>query len=112
MTNLANIVNKLFSLLNARPVWLASFIIIVTTFSAWYGQQHFKVNADLSSLVQQEGEWLDNLNEVNRLFPDNGNITVLVSGQNGQQAKTYTNQLAEAFSQQDIILDVFAPNNM
>lgn len=112
MTNLANIVNKLFSLLNARPVWLASFIIIVTAFSAWYGQQHFKVNADLSSLVQQEGEWLDNLNEVNRLFPDNGNITVLVSGQNGQQAKTYTNQLAEAFSQQDIILDVFAPSSL
>lgn len=104
--------NKIFSLLHARPKWLAVFIVIVTAFSIWYGQHNFKVNADLSSLVQQKGEWLDNLNEVNRLFPDSGNITILVSGQNGQRAKVYTAQLAKAFSEQDIILDVFSPSTL
>lgn len=105
--------NKLFSLLHRHPYIIALLIAVTTAYSAWYGQRHFEVNADLSSLVKQEGEWVDNLERINQTFPDTGNVLVLVSSdsaQSAEAAKTYTQQLAAEFRQHSVFTDVFAPS--
>ncbi|QIA63142.1 MMPL family transporter [Vibrio astriarenae] len=105
--------NKLFSLLHRHPYIIALLITVTTAYSAWYGQRHFEVNADLSSLVKQEGEWVDNLERINQTFPDIGNVLVLVSSdsaQSAEAAKNYTQQLAAEFRQHSVFTDVFAPS--
>ncbi|WP_299690255.1 efflux RND transporter permease subunit [uncultured Vibrio sp.] len=109
--------NKLYSLIQRHPALFALFIAAITAYSAWYGQRHFEVNADLSSLVKQEGEWVENLKSINQAFPNTGNVLVLVSSEASDNvsavaAKTYTDNLAQAFRQDAIFTDVFAPSTL
>ncbi|MDR9827599.1 efflux RND transporter permease subunit [Vibrio sp. FNV 38] len=109
--------NRLFSLLQ-RHAYISAFLILaLTAYSSWYGQRHFAVNADLSSLVEQEGEWVDNLQEIGATFPNTGNVLVLISSDSDDKAtaiaaKEYTSKLASAFNQEAIFTDVFTPSTL
>nr|WP_279610913.1 efflux RND transporter permease subunit [Vibrio gelatinilyticus] len=84
----------------------------ITAFAAWYGQTHFKMNADLSSLVKQEGPWVEHMESLEKAFPDSSNVTVLVSSSDGQRAKVATKILYQKFSQLTLFKDVFAPSTL
>ncbi|MDN3663174.1 efflux RND transporter permease subunit [Vibrio agarivorans] len=107
--------NRLFSLLQRHPYVIAIFLAIITAYSAWYGQRNFEVNADLSSLVKQEGEWVDNLTQINETFPNTGNVLVLISSETSDEsvaASQYAMELEQAFRQEPIFTDVFAPSSL
>ena len=61
------------------PKTLLLLLVMVTMAAGYYGSTHFSMNADLSDLVEQKGEWRDNLDAVEAVFPDSGNIIIDVS---------------------------------
>lgn len=101
--------NRLFSLIHRFPKLVLSFVVIITGIAIWYGQQHFKMNADLSSLVEQNGAWVDDLDYLNDTFPDSGNVTVLVTSTDGSDLKSHVTAIEEQLSSQSIFSEIFAP---
>ncbi len=102
--------NQFLSFLHRFPKFVLLVLTLITSAAAWYGQSHFKMNADLSSLVKQEGGWVDNMSELERLFPDTANVTVLVTAKEGQQAKQAVAKLYASFKAAPLFIDVFAPS--
>ncbi|PMG40068.1 hypothetical protein FCV82_00190 [Vibrio breoganii] len=94
------------------PKTLFLLLVMVTMAAGYYGSTHFSMNADLSELVEQKGEWRDNLDAVEAVFPDSGNIIIAVSSKDGEQAKIATEKLAEAFKTRQLFADVFAPSTL
>lgn len=94
------------------PKLLLLLLVSVTMAAAFYGVKHFSINADLSELVEQHGPWRDNLDAVEAQFPDTGNIIVVVSSKDDQQAKTATKQLVNAFRNDKQFTDVLAPSTL
>ncbi|WP_394152762.1 efflux RND transporter permease subunit [Vibrio maritimus] len=99
----------LFSLIHRFPKLVLVFVIAVTATAVWYGQQHFKMNADLSSLVEQNGGWVGDLDYLNDTFPDSGNVTLLVTGADPAVLKSSVSDIAKALNDQSLVHHVFAP---
>ncbi|MCL9774387.1 MMPL family transporter [Vibrio methylphosphonaticus] len=70
------------------------------------------MNADLSSLVKQDGAWVDNLAHLEKAFPETGNVVVLVTSQDGERAKQSVESLANELTSSSVIKDVFAPSTL
>ncbi|PMH31402.1 hypothetical protein BCU70_05725 [Vibrio sp. 10N.286.49.C2] len=104
------IVNQLIALIQRFPKTILLIVLILTAGSAWYGQQHFKMNADLSSLVKQEGGWVDNLVRLDNTFPETGNVVVLITSDDPELAKQSVDSLYEKLAKTVIFKDVFAPS--
>ncbi|MCW8344985.1 efflux RND transporter permease subunit [Vibrio sp. ZSDZ65] len=104
--------NQLITLIQRFPKCILLFVLALTAASAWYGQQHFKMNADLSSLVKQDGAWVDNLAHLEEAFPETGNVVVLVTSQDGELAKQSVESLADELASSSVIKDVFAPSTL
>ncbi|GAM56705.1 hypothetical protein JCM19231_3124 [Vibrio ishigakensis] len=92
------------------PKLLALLLILVTAGAAYYGKTHFAMNADLSDLVKQQGEWRDNLDAVEKEFPESGNVVVVISGEDSLANAKVTEELAHAFEKQSLFSEVFAPS--
>ncbi|GAM68241.1 hopanoid-associated RND transporter [Vibrio sp. JCM 19236] len=89
---------------------MALLLILVTAGAAYYGKTHFAMNADLSDLVKQQGEWRDNLDAVEKEFPESGNVVVVISGEDSAANAKVTEELADAFEKQSLFSEVFAPS--
>ncbi|CAM2833898.1 MMPL family transporter [Vibrio rarus] len=94
------------------PKSLMLLVLSVTLVAGYYGVTHFSMNADLNDLVEQKGSWRDNLDAVESVFPDRGNVVIAVSSNDGAQAKKATAKLAQAFKKQKIFQEVFAPSTL
>lgn len=92
------------------PKLLTLLLVLITAGAAYYGKTHFAMNADLSELVKQQGEWRDNLDAVEKEFPESGNVLVVISGENSEANATATEALAHAFEKQALFSEVFAPS--
>ncbi|MGR5179092.1 efflux RND transporter permease subunit [Vibrio parahaemolyticus] len=101
--------NRLFSVIQRFSKLVLIFVTFITGVAIWYGQQHFRMNADLSSLVEQNGAWVDDLEYLNKTFPESGNVTVLVTTANGSDVKVHVAAIAEQLRGQAIFTEVFAP---
>jgi predicted RND superfamily exporter protein len=102
-------VNRLFSLIQRFPKLVLLFVTLITSVAIWYGQQHFRMNADLSSLVEQNGAWVDDLNYLNDTFPESGNVTVLVTITDGSDLKEHVVSIEKQLRNQKIFKEIFAP---
>lgn len=100
---------RLFSLIQRFPKLVLLIVATLTSISVWYGQQHFKMNADLSSLVEQEGAWVDELDHLNKTFPDSGNVTLLITGSDSDALKSSVKEITDALEAQPLVHHVFAP---
>ncbi|WP_112478179.1 efflux RND transporter permease subunit [Vibrio variabilis] len=67
------------------------------------------MNADLSSLVEQSGAWVDDLDYLNDTFPESGNVTVLVTSSNGSDLKQHVAEIERQLRSQTIFREIFAP---
>ncbi len=67
------------------------------------------MNADLSSLVEQNGAWVDDLDYLNDTFPESGNVTVLVTSSNGSDLKEHVVEIEHQLRSQKIFSEIFAP---
>lgn len=70
------------------------------------------MNADLSSLVKQQGTWVDELDHLNQTFPDSGNVTLLVTGADPAVLKSSISDIANALNDQSLVHHVFVPQIM
>ncbi|GAL20309.1 hypothetical protein JCM19235_4509 [Vibrio maritimus] len=98
---------RLFSLIQRFPKFVLLLVTALTATSVWYGQHHFKMNADLSSLVKQQGTWVDELDHLNQTFPDSGNVTLLVTGADPAVLKSSISDIANALNDQSLVHHVF-----
>ncbi|MGF1748849.1 efflux RND transporter permease subunit [Vibrio cionasavignyae] len=102
--------NQLITLIQRFPKCVLFLVLSLTAVSAWYSQHHFKMNADLSSLVKQDGAWVDDLAHLEEAFPETGNVVVLVTSQDGELAKQSVATLVDKLASSSVIKDVFAPS--
>ncbi|MGF1776476.1 efflux RND transporter permease subunit [Vibrio nomapromontoriensis] len=102
--------NQLITLIQRFPKCVLFLVLSLTAASAWYSQHHFKMNADLSSLVKQDGAWVDDLAHLEEVFPETGNVVVLVTSQDGELAKQSVATLVDKLASSSVIKDVFAPS--
>ncbi len=105
-------VNRFISYILRFPKLTLFWVLSLTAFCAWYGQQHFRMNADLSSLVKQEGQWVDNLATLDHTFPDTGNVVLLITSDSDPKLQRYVNGLASALASEPLFTEVFAPSSL
>ncbi|GMQ46049.1 MMPL family transporter [Vibrio sp. 10N] len=67
------------------------------------------MNADLSSLVEQQGAWVDDLDYLSDTFPESGNVTLLVTSVDGSMLKSHVASIVEQLRKQTIIREIFVP---
>ncbi|USD99541.1 MMPL family transporter [Vibrio sp. SCSIO 43133] len=104
--------NRFISHILRFPKLTLFLVLSLTALCAWYGQQHFKMNADLSSLVKQEGQWVENLATLDRTFPDTGNVVLLITSSSDPQLKQHVDDLSDALANEALYKDVFAPSSL
>jgi predicted RND superfamily exporter protein len=105
-------VNRFISYILRFPKLTLFLVLSLTALCAWYGQQHFKMNADLSSLVKQEGQWVENLATLDRTFPDTGNVVLLITSNTDPQLKQHVDDLSDALAKEALFKEVFAPSSL
>ncbi|WP_242602577.1 MMPL family transporter [Vibrio mediterranei] len=66
----------------------------------------------MSTLVKQEGQWVENLATLDRTFPDTGNVVLLITSSSDPKLKQHVDDLSDALANEALFKDVFAPNSL
>lgn len=80
-----------------RPVWVVVLSLVIAAFSGVYVAQHFKINTDISKLVDAEPQWAALGQAVDKAFPQrNGTILAVVEAPAPEFATAAAHALTEA----------------
>ncbi|POM16875.1 hypothetical protein CSX04_05171 [Burkholderia cepacia] len=80
-----------------RPVWVVVLSLVIAAFSGVYVAQHFKINTDISKLVDAEPQWAALGQAVDKAFPQrNGTILAVVEAPAPEFANAAAHALTEA----------------
>ncbi|MEH6453978.1 MAG: MMPL family transporter, partial [Psychromonas sp.] len=86
--------------------------LLLITLSVQFSINNFKINADLTGLVEQTGQWRTNLDQVNAAFPDQSNLLVVITSPNMNQTQLAVEKLQSTFSTASLFTDVFATSSL
>ncbi|MCL4650045.1 MMPL family transporter [Burkholderia multivorans] len=84
-----------------RPVWVVVLSLLIAAFSGVYVARHFKINTDISKLVDAEPQWAALSQAVDRAFPQrNGTILAVVEAPAPEFATAAAHALTESLQKQ------------
>lgn len=82
-----------------RPVWVVALALVLAAASSVYMTRHFKINTDISKLIETDAQWSALSNAMDRAFPDRGQtILAVVDAQAPEMADAAADALAAALS--------------
>ncbi|WP_163932651.1 MMPL family transporter [Paraferrimonas sp. SM1919] len=93
------------------PKAIALILLMLCGLSSWYGSHYFAMNADLSSLVKQQGQWLEDYDELNQHFKQDSNLLVLINSHSSGDTQTATNALSQGFNKHPLFSKVVSPTS-
>lgn len=82
-----------------RPVWIVALALVLAAASSVYTARHFKINTDISKLIETDAQWSALSNAMDRAFPERGKtILAVVDAQAPEMADAAADALAAALS--------------
>lgn len=81
----------------AHAPTVVGFVLLLTGLAAWFAAAHLTINTDTNALINPQVAWRVNERELNRAFPQNGEVlVVVVDGATPERAETAARALTEA----------------